>query len=75
VSMREGHWSSDTNHPECGRDGQCTWSSGVRVTGTIGGSEKAPSDSYTFPPTNTSTAVRSRVFHVASPIHDLVSPR
>jgi hypothetical protein len=30
---------------------------------------------YTFPPTNTSTVVRSSVFHVPSPIHALVSPR
>jgi hypothetical protein len=71
VSMREGHWSSDTSHPECGLDSQGTWSSGVRVTG---GSERAPSDSYTFRPTNTSTVAWSSRFHVASPIHMLSSP-
>jgi hypothetical protein len=75
VSMREGHWSSDTSHPDCGLDSQGTWSGGVRVTGTTGGSERPPSDSYTFPPTNISTVARSNVFHVASPIHALVSPR
>jgi hypothetical protein len=75
VSMREGHWSSDTSHPDCGLDSQGTWSSGVRVTGTTCGSERAPSDSYTFPPTNTSTVARSRRFHVASPIHAGVSER
>jgi hypothetical protein len=75
VSMREGHWSSDTSHPDCGLDSQGTWSSGVRVTGTTGASERAPSDSYTFPPTNNSTAVRSNGFQVAFPIHALVSPR
>jgi hypothetical protein len=73
--MREGHWSSDTSHPECGLDSQGTWSSGVRVTGTTGGSERALSDSYTFPPTMTSTLARSNLFQVASPIHARVSPR
>jgi hypothetical protein len=75
VSMREGHWSSDTSHPDCGLDSQGTWSSGVPVTGTTCGSERAPSDSYIFPPTNTSTVARSRRFHVASPIHARVSER
>ena len=30
---------------------------------------------YTFPPTKTSTLAQSNFFHVASPIHALLSPR
>ena len=37
--------------------------------------ERAPSDFHTFPPTSISTVVRSNLFHLASPIDALLSPR
>jgi hypothetical protein len=75
ASKKEGRSHRIVIYPDCGLDSQDTWSSEGRVTGTTGGSERAPSDSYTFPPTKTSTEARCSGFQVASPIHALVSPR